>query len=94
MSTAEYTVTGMTCSSCESHVREEVAQISGVTVGGKTGTARSDGKRPPYAWFVAWANDPKVAVAVFVQDSGATTAETSGGRFAGPIAKRVIEALR
>ncbi|MCA0379044.1 MAG: heavy-metal-associated domain-containing protein [Actinobacteria bacterium] len=31
MSTAEYTVTGMTCSSCESHVREEVAQISGVT---------------------------------------------------------------
>ncbi len=70
------------------------AQISGVTVGGKTGTARSDGKRPPYAWFVAWANDPKVAVAVFVQDSGATTAETSGGRFAGPIAKRVIEALR
>ena len=31
MSTSEYTVTGMTCGSCERHVREEVAQIAGVT---------------------------------------------------------------
>ena len=31
MSTSEYTVTGMTCGSCERHVREEVAQIVGVT---------------------------------------------------------------
>ncbi|WP_040162312.1 peptidoglycan D,D-transpeptidase FtsI family protein [Nigerium massiliense] len=70
------------------------AQVSGVTVGGKTGTAKSDGRRPPYAWFIAFSDNPQVAVAVFVQDSGATTAETSGGRFAGPIAAAVIEALR
>lgn len=31
MSTSEYTVTGMTCGSCERHVREEVSQIAGVT---------------------------------------------------------------
>lgn len=31
MSTSEFTVTGMTCGSCERHVREEVAQIAGVT---------------------------------------------------------------
>ena len=31
MSTTEYTVTGMTCGSCERHVREEVEQIAGVT---------------------------------------------------------------
>lgn len=31
MSTSEFTVTGMTCGSCERHVRAEVAQIAGVT---------------------------------------------------------------
>ncbi len=40
MATTEYKVTGMTCGHCESHVREEVEQISGVTgidVSAKTG---------------------------------------------------------
>lgn len=69
------------------------AQISGVRVGGKTGTAHTDKKRAPYAWFVAWADDPKVAVAVFVQDAGVDGSEVSGGRFAAPIAKSVIESL-
>ena len=31
MSTSEFTVTGMTCGSCDRHVREEDAQIAGVT---------------------------------------------------------------
>ncbi len=31
MATTEYTVTGMTCGHCETHVREEVEQIAGVT---------------------------------------------------------------
>lgn len=31
MSTTTYTVTGMTCDNCEKHIREEVAQIEGVT---------------------------------------------------------------
>lgn len=31
MATTEYSVTGMTCSSCELHVREEVETIADVT---------------------------------------------------------------
>lgn len=30
MTTAEYTVTGMTCGNCEKHVAEEVTEIDGV----------------------------------------------------------------
>jgi len=70
------------------------AQIDGVRVGGKTGTALTDGKHTPYAWFVAWADNPSVAVAVFVQDAGVEASDISGGRYAAPIAKSVIEALR
>ncbi len=70
------------------------ARIDGVRVGGKTGTAHTDKKRAPYAWFVAFSDDPKVAVAVFVQDAGVDGSEVSGGRFAAPIAKAVIEAMR
>ncbi len=75
------------------------AQIPGVRVGGKTGTAvtasaGSGSTRAPYAWFVAFAEDPKVAVAVFVQDAGVDGSEVSGGRYAAPIAQAVIEAVR
>ncbi|WP_232547374.1 peptidoglycan D,D-transpeptidase FtsI family protein [Propioniciclava soli] len=69
------------------------AQISGVRVGGKTGTAVT-GERTPYAWFVAWAEDPTVAVAVFVQDAGVDGSDVSGGRYAAPVARAVIEAMR
>lgn len=70
------------------------AQIDGVRVGGKTGTALTDGVNNPYAWFVAWADNPKVAVAVFVQDAGVDASDVSGGRIAAPIARTVIEAMR
>lgn len=69
------------------------AQISGVRVGGKTGTAVTD-ERTPYAWFVAWADNPTVAVAVFVQDAGVDGSDVSGGRYAAPVARAVIESMR
>jgi peptidoglycan glycosyltransferase len=61
---------------------------------GKTGTAQTgdmDGDgldEEPHAWFIAFApvDDPKVAVAVVVEHGG------SGGRVAGPVARRVLEA--
>ena len=70
------------------------AQIPGVTVGGKTGTARTSADRNPYAWFTAWADDPSVAVCAFVEDADIPSTEIAGGRVAAPIAKAVIEALR
>jgi len=71
------------------------AQIPGVEVAGKTGTAQSTADRPPYAWFVSFApaNDPKVAVAVLVQSSDTSRSEIGGGRLGGPIAKAIMEAV-
>ncbi len=74
------------------------AQIPGVRVGGKTGTALTSsgggGGRTPYAWFVAYAAEPKIAVAAFVQDAGVDGSDITGGRYAAPIAQAVIEAVR
>ncbi len=70
------------------------AQIAGVEVGGKTGTAHSDNVRAPYAWFISFADDPSIAVCVFVQDAEMPTTDIAGGRVAAPIARAVIEALR
>jgi len=70
------------------------AQIPGVTVAGKTGTAQSDPSRPPYAWFTAFApaENPKIAVAVMVQKSGTPRNDIAGGALCAPIAKAMIQA--
>jgi peptidoglycan glycosyltransferase len=71
------------------------AQIDGVRVAGKTGTAQHEKGKPPHAWFISFApaDDPKVAVAVVVEDGGVTGSEIGGGRVAAPIAKDVMEAV-
>lgn len=71
------------------------AQIPGVEVAGKTGTAQSTADRPPYAWFVSFApaDDPQVAVAVMVQSSDTAREEIAGGLLGGPIAKAIMEAV-
>jgi peptidoglycan glycosyltransferase len=70
------------------------AQIPGVEVAGKTGTAQSDPKRKPFAWFTSFApvDDPKVAVAVIVEDADIPRNDIAGGRVAAPIARAVMEA--
>ncbi|MEP6760501.1 MAG: penicillin-binding protein 2 [Sporichthyaceae bacterium] len=70
------------------------AKISGVRVGGKTGTAQQGANRKPHAWFVSLApiNDPKVAVAVVLEDGGGA-AEVSGNQLAAPIARAVMLAV-
>jgi peptidoglycan glycosyltransferase len=71
------------------------AQIPGVDVAGKTGTAQSAPDRPPYAWFVSFApaETSAVAVAVLVQDAGVARDQISGSGLGAPIAKAVMEAV-
>jgi peptidoglycan glycosyltransferase len=70
------------------------AQISGVTVAGKTGTAQHGEGAAPHAWFVSFApaEDPQIAVAVIVLDGGSLGSDATGGQVAAPIAKAVMEA--
>ncbi|SDN94935.1 Cell division protein FtsI/penicillin-binding protein 2 [Streptomyces sp. cf386] len=72
------------------------AQISGATVGGKTGTAQHGEKnsKTPYAWFTSYgkADGKEVAVAVVVEQSDAARSEVSGNGLAAPVAKKVMEA--
>jgi len=73
------------------------AQIAGIEVGGKTGTAQAGQEGvAPHAWFIAFAGDanPRIAVAVIVENGGELGSEATGGVVAAPIAKAVIEAHR
>lgn len=63
------------------------AQLDGVEVGGKTGTAQVD-DGPPVTWFIGFADD-RVAVAVVVPGS---TDDDTGSRVAAPIARAVMAA--
>ncbi|MBT0771197.1 penicillin-binding protein 2 [Kineosporia sp. J2-2] len=71
------------------------AQISGVEVAGKTGTAQNAEGAAPHAWFTSFApaDDPQVAVAVVVESGGKAGNEAWGGTVAAPIAKAVMEAV-
>ena len=71
------------------------AQIDGVRVAGKTGTAQHAPGRPPHAWFIGFApaDDPQVAVAVVVEDGGSLGSEATGGALAAPIASAVMRAV-
>lgn len=74
------------------------AQISGVTVGGKTGTAQhgENNDQSPYAWFTAYGKSDdsgkEVAVAVVVEQSDAARSEVSGNGLAAPVAKAMMKA--
>lgn len=71
------------------------AQIPGVQVAGKTGTANSAANRSPYAWMVAFApaDNPQVAVAVLIEQTNVSRSVITGGGLAGPIAKSVMQAV-
>ena len=69
------------------------AQIPGVQVAGKTGTAQT-ATGNPHAWFVCFApaQNPKIVVAVVVLGGGSLGSEATGGHVAAPIARAVLEA--
>ena len=67
------------------------AQIPGIQVAGKTGTAETGGAGTlNTTWFIAFApaNAPRVAIAVVLQNQTG-----AGGATAAPIAKAVMQAL-
>jgi penicillin-binding protein A len=70
------------------------AQIPGVAVAGKTGTAQP-GAGNPHAWFIAFApaDAPRYAVAVIVEHGGSFGSEATGGAVAAPIAARMLGVL-
>ncbi|MCU1460241.1 MAG: cell division protein FtsI/penicillin-binding protein 2 [Acidimicrobiales bacterium] len=68
------------------------ARIPGIQVAGKTGTAQT-GRGTIHAWFVSFAPaaDPKIAVAVIIEDQPGTN-DSTGGAIAAPIARAVMQA--
>jgi penicillin-binding protein A len=63
------------------------AQISGVSVAGKTGTAEMTAGQP-HAWFVGFApaDAPRAVVAIVIEHGG------TGGHVAAPKARDVLQA--
>jgi peptidoglycan glycosyltransferase len=66
------------------------AALTGVKVGGKTGTAEVDNATANQAWFICFAplDKPKMAVAVTIERT-----QGQGGTDAAPVAKQVLESL-
>lgn len=68
------------------------AALSGIPVGGKTGTAEVQNGQANQVWFIAFApvEDPKIAIAVTVERA---PLGSTGGEVAAPIAKQVMQTL-
>jgi penicillin-binding protein A len=72
------------------------AQVRGVQVAGKTGTAQVQDE-PAHAWFVGFApaEAPRFAISVIVENGGSASGgdDATGGRVAAPIAAQVLGGL-
>ena len=65
------------------------AQVPGLLIAGKTGTAQVGGDKPDHAWFAGYvpADRPRYAFAVFLEHGG------SGGKAAAPLARQVVMSM-
>jgi peptidoglycan glycosyltransferase len=74
------------------------AAVPGVRVAGKTGTAEVPGGAPD-VWFIGFGpvdpepGEPRIAIAVLVEDGGGLGEDGSGGSVAAPIAQKVLAAF-
>lgn len=70
------------------------AQVSGVTVAGKTGTAETGTDQHQHAWMIAFApaENPQVAVALVLENGGHAGSGAYGGTAAGPLVASIIQA--
>ena len=64
-----------------------MAQVGGITVAGKTGTAENEKKGKTHAWFIGFApaENPQIAICVMKEYSG-----SGGGSVCAPIASKII----
>ena len=65
-------------------------RLPGIAIAGKTGTAEVGGDLEDHAWFAGYvpADGPRFAFVVVLEHAG------SGGREAGPLARRLVESIR
>ncbi|QNK53306.1 penicillin-binding protein 2 [Dermacoccus sp. PAMC28757] len=70
------------------------AAVPGVQVAGKTGTAQGDTKNAADLWFTGFApaNDPKIALAIVLENGGDQGVEALAGSVAAPAARQIFEA--
>ena len=66
------------------------AAVRGLVVAGKSGTAELESGTKPHSWFIGFApyDDPQVAIAVLVENSGGGSVKAS------PIAGELLRAWR
>ena len=71
----------------ESYGTARAAQLAGISVAGKTGSAEHGREKLTHAWFVGFApvEAPKIAFCVFIEDAG------HGGEVSAPIAHDLLE---
>jgi peptidoglycan glycosyltransferase len=71
------------------------AQIEGVEVGGKTGTAEDGNERQDHSWFIGYAlkdGVPVGAVAVVLENAGTSSSATAG--VAGDVLRAILATQR
>ncbi|QFG67368.1 peptidoglycan D,D-transpeptidase FtsI family protein [Ornithinimicrobium pratense] len=72
----------------------QLAQVPGVEVAGKTGTAEFGSQGGAHAWFTGFApaDDPQIAVAVIVESASDNWVGETGGVVAAPVARAMLQA--
>ena len=72
----------------------QAAQVPGVEVAGKTGTAEFGSQGGAHAWFTGFApvDDPQIAVAVIVESATDNWTGETGGVVAAPVARAMLQA--
>jgi penicillin-binding protein 2 len=67
----------------------KTVRLNEVSIAGKTGTAEPGGGKPDHAWFAGYvpADTPRIAFVVVLENAG------SGGHAAGPLARKLVQAM-
>ncbi|MHB1460861.1 MAG: penicillin-binding protein 2 [Armatimonadota bacterium] len=80
---------GMVSAVSGQHGTAKILEFNNMQVAGKTGSAEDPPRIKPHAWIVAYApaNDPQIAICVFVEQGG------HGGSSAGPVARKIISTM-